>query len=291
MAFNFFDGYIEVQNNIVVAVYDGSDLTTNLLYPFTGAIIPPDPNIWGFTNYQNNLLYDNAYRTGVWQEFDTFGLTVNADANLNTAFFNSNYSYFNFAASLDPTTTSGVIIGFNATGTTSIPRQVTMSLVSSPNPICFNYDTKIMCLNKSFRSKDDKDVYIPIQNINKTNMVKTYKHGYKKVIEIRVGTFINDPKDPYKSMYIMRQNDNNGLTEDLIVTGAHSVLEDRLIRSEMKKQRKIEKIEDKFLVTANVSRKFSVIENNNLYTYYHIVLEGGKKYGIWANGILTESTV
>ena len=36
------------------------------------------------------------------------------------------------------------------------------------------------------------------------------------------------------------------------------------------------------------------IENNNLYTYYHFILENNgnddQRFGVWANGILTETT-
>lgn len=290
MADVIFNGYIEVQNDIVIAVYNANDLTTNLIYPLQGAIVPPDPNIWGFTNYQNNILYDNAYRSGIWSQFDTFGLTINSDSDLN-AIFGTNYSYYNFAANTTPFNTDGRIVGFDAVGPTSIPRSLGLELIPSANPICFNYNTKILCLNKSFRTTSDKDIYIPIQNIKENIFVKTYKHGYKKVIEIKIGKFKNNPNDKYHAMHIMKKTDDNGLTEDLIVTGAHSILEDKMTRLEMKKQGKIEKIDEKFLVNASSSNKFFVINDDKIYTYYHLVLEGDRKYGIWANGILTESTV
>jgi hypothetical protein len=44
-----------------------------------------------------------------------------------------------------------------------------------------------------------------------------------------------------------------------------------------------------------LSDKFVKEQNNNLYTYYHFCLECGeddddKRYGIWANGLLVETT-
>ena len=291
MATVFFDGYVEVQNNNVIAVYNNHNFNNNLLYPLQGSIVPPDPNEWGFTNYQNNVLYDNAYRSGVWSNYDTYGLIINSDAAINAAFYNSNYAYYNFSANTTPFDPVGRLIGFNATGPTSIPRTVTMNFTPSPNPICFNYDTKILCMNKSFTSEDNKDMYIPIQNIRKNTFVKTYKHGYKKVKEIKTGQLKNNPEKPYKAMHVMEKNETNNLTEDLIVTGAHSILQDKMTRAEYKKQGKAEKIDDKFLVNACSSSKFSIINDNKMYTYYHIILEGDRKYGIWANGLLTESTV
>jgi hypothetical protein len=53
------------------------------------------------------------------------------------------------------------------------------------------------------------------------------------------------------------------------------------------------KIDGKYKVTAWASEKFNVINDDKKYVYYHLVLENdgnvNKQYGIWCNGILTES--
>jgi len=209
---NYFNGYIEVDSNtnIVIGIYDASDLNTNLIYPLSGPIIPPNPNIFGFANYQNNVLYDDAYKS-IWQQFDTYGLIMKANNNINSSFYNSDYSYYNFYATSDPLANNGLIIGFDATGTTSIPRQVISSLTPVDNPICFNKDTKILCL------KNDIEIYIKIQDILEGTLVKTYKHGYKKVNKIHKGILQNNPKKPFSCMYKMKKTDN--MIDDLIVTG------------------------------------------------------------------------
>lgn len=52
-------------------------------------------------------------------------------------------------------------------------------------------------------------------------------------------------------------------------------------------------IDDKYLLLASVSRAFIKLENTNLYTYYHFILENNgdddERFGVWANGILTET--
>jgi hypothetical protein len=51
-------------------------------------------------------------------------------------------------------------------------------------------------------------------------------------------------------------------------------------------------IDDKYLLLSCVSKDFKKLENNNLYNYYHFVLENSgndERYGVWANGILTET--
>ena len=53
------------------------------------------------------------------------------------------------------------------------------------------------------------------------------------------------------------------------------------------------KIDDKYLLLAAMDDRFQRIEDKELYTYYHIVLENDgdddQRYGIWANGLLTET--
>ena len=52
-------------------------------------------------------------------------------------------------------------------------------------------------------------------------------------------------------------------------------------------------IDDKYLLLSCVSKDFKKIENINLYIYYHFILENNgnneERYGVWANGILTET--
>ena len=82
-----------------------------------------------------------------------------------------------------------------------------------------------------------------------------------------------------------------------IVTGGHSILVDKLSLNEIAMHKRynqvINKIDDKFLLLAAASDKFKMMNNKDLYTFYHLVLDNegspNKKYGIWANGVLTES--
>jgi hypothetical protein len=51
-------------------------------------------------------------------------------------------------------------------------------------------------------------------------------------------------------------------------------------------------INDKFLLLACCSDQFVKIRDMNEYKYYHIILENDnidKQYGIWADGVLTET--
>jgi hypothetical protein len=158
----------------------------------------------------------------------------------------------------------------------------------SYNIACFEKNTKILCL------KDNEEVYITISELKKGDLIKTYKHGFKKLELIGSGTFFNDVSDPFKSMY--KHKDKVDGFDNLVVTGGHSILVDNLLEEEKLRHQKIHfdnKIEDKQLSVSAFSNDFEQITTNERFTYYHIVLENedeNGRYGVWANGgILTET--
>jgi hypothetical protein len=165
-----------------------------------------------------------------------------------------------------------------------------VAINQNPTNVCFNEGTKILCLNKKFEEE-----YIPIENLRKGDLVKSYKHGYRKIDFIGTYHMINNPNKILECMYKMEKTNENGLIEDLIVTGGHSILVDDLGENKDENE-KIFKgtqiIDDKYLLLSCVSKDFKKLENNNLYNYYHFVLENSgndERYGVWANGILTET--
>jgi hypothetical protein len=159
-------------------------------------------------------------------------------------------------------------------------------------PICFNEGTKILCLDKTLKEK-----YIPIEHLQCGSYVKTYLHGYRRIIAIGSNKMINNPNRYSSCMYAIKKSDSNNLNEDLIVTGGHSILVDTLDGKEEQNkiyfQGETYKIDDKYLLVAPLVDGVEKLENNNLYTYYHFVLENdgdeNQRYGVWANGMLTET--
>jgi hypothetical protein len=157
---------------------------------------------------------------------------------------------------------------------------------------CFNEGTKILCLNS-----EKEEEYIPIEDLKKGDLVKSYLHGYRKIDSIGKNSMINNPEHFNLSMYKMEKTLENGLTDDLIVTGGHSILVDDLgdyyAENEVKFKGKIPKIDDKIFLLCSLSKDFIQLTDTNKYTYYHLVLENNgnndERFGIWANGILTET--
>jgi hypothetical protein len=144
------------------------------------------------------------------------------------------------------------------------------------------------------------DEYIPIELLKVGDFVKTYKHGYRKISKIITGSFRNNPKKWNMCMYKMVKTESNGLLEDLIVTGGHAILVDSISEFEQAKYDAMgltefskETIDNKRLLLSSVSTQFNAMQDNKVYTYYHLLLENNdddeERFGIWANGILTET--
>ena len=185
----------------------------------------------------------------------------------------------------------------NTIGSTSAPSNIlnetytpVSTTLTTTGDSCFVKNTKILCYI------DDKEVYLPIEDLKVGIMVKTYRHGYKKIIIKGHALMQNTVLYNRKKIYAMYKNEKNNLNEDLYVTGGHSLLVDNLTGDEIKNTykywKKLLKIEDKYLIMACVNNNFVQIDDNNIYDIYQIVLENDNyknNYGIYANGVLTES--
>jgi len=180
--------------------------------------------------------------------------------------------------------------------TTTKINNTSSSIIKKSNPaFCFNEGTKILCLNEELF-----DEYISVENLQEGDFVKTFKHGYRKIIQVIKGSFRNNPNQWNMCMYKMTKTETNGLLEDLIVTGGHSLLVDSISDVEQAEYDEMGltdfskiTIDGKHLLLACVSEQFVPMQDNDVYTYYHLLLENNndeeERFGIWANGILTET--
>lgn len=159
--------------------------------------------------------------------------------------------------------------------------------------VCFNEGTQILHLNKQLA-----DEYVRIELLRAGDFVKTFKHGYRKIDLIGKNSMVNTPNIFSKCMYKMEKTETNGLIEDLIVTGGHSIMVDEMTEEERELNEELfhgpsPKIDNKYLLLAAASNKFAPMQNKDPYVYYHFVVENDgdneARYGVWANGVLTET--
>jgi hypothetical protein len=206
------------------------------------------------------------YRNGSYsQNYFTYKVYYNNETNI--------YSFYSWASSAT-STNSGLSTD-----------QLSELTLFYPDPSCFNEGTKILCLNKKLEEE-----YIPIENLRKGDLVKSFLHGYRKIDLIGKNTMINNPDKFSKCMYKMEKT-------DLIITGWHSILVDDLGEHKEENDKRFggssQIIDNKHLLLSSISKDFVKLENNDVYTYYHFILENNgndeNRFGVWANGVLTET--
>ena len=158
------------------------------------------------------------------------------------------------------------------------------------NYTCFKEGTKILT---------DKG-YIPIENLKIDDLVLTYKYEYK-AIKIIGNSKINHPaiqNNRIKNqLYVYKKEKNPELIEDLVITGGHSILLDRLSDNDFFKNnpmfgKEIYMIDNKYRLLSCIDENADVFDEPGIYNIYHLSLESedeNQAYGIYANGLLVES--
>lgn len=162
----------------------------------------------------------------------------------------------------------------------------------NPNSPCFREGTLILCL------EDEKEVYKPIEYLRPGNLVKTENNGFVMIEIIGTTLFYNSSsmeRDETK-LYRCPKENYPELTEDLYITGTHSILVDNLTEEQkdttIKCLRKLYLTGSKWRLMAFVDSRTEPVEKEGVYTIYHLALHhtiSQCNYGIYANGLLVES--
>lgn len=156
------------------------------------------------------------------------------------------------------------------------------------NPVCFKEDTKILTTKG----------YQPIQNLRKGDMVKTLLHDYVPINMIGKQEFYHPAiQEKIKDqLYICNQTEYPTLFEPLVITGAHSILVDKLTDEQRSKAKKVNGdifvTDYKYRLPACVDQRTFVYKQSGVHTIYHLALDNENyysNYGIYANGLLVET--
>jgi len=153
---------------------------------------------------------------------------------------------------------------------------------------CFGENTKILTDNG----------YKLIQDLKIGDMVKTLLNDYKPIVIIGKQTIEHFAyKERIKDqLYKYTENEYTEIFEDLILTGGHSILVDKLTEIQQIKTKEywddLLKTDNKYRLLSVIDEKSHVYEISGNYTVYHLALENNdclSNYGIYANGLLVET--
>jgi hypothetical protein len=165
----------------------------------------------------------------------------------------------------------------------------------APGPAapCFLEGSQILCL------VDEKETYLPIEQMRKGTLVKTLNSGYKMVhiIGKRDIPNFNDSARIKDRLYKLTSAQYPDLTSDLYLTGCHSTLVDSLTeeqKDEIKKMLGVVCVtEGKYRLPASVDQKAEPWQSKGTYTVWHFALDDEDpliNFGVYANGGLVVET-
>ena len=161
-----------------------------------------------------------------------------------------------------------------------------------PATPCFLEGTKILC------QVDGVDTYVQVDQLKPGTLVKTSLDGYKPVVLVGHGS-IQNPGDDERSenrLYKCSTSNYPDLTDDLYITGCHSILEFPI--TERQKESIINHLgnlfvtDKKYRLMACVDERAEPWNSKGLYNIWHFALEHHDvkmNYGVYANGLLVET--
>jgi hypothetical protein len=162
-----------------------------------------------------------------------------------------------------------------------------------PAVTCFLEGTKILC------QIENKEQYIPVENLRPGCLVKTLLNGYKKVELIGKGP-INNPGNTDRiqtRLYKCSRKNYPELNDDLFITGCHSILVETLTSKQIEETKKvlgdIYVTDNKYRLMSYLDDRAEAWNSEGTYTIWHFALENDNNfmnYGVYANGLLVETS-
>jgi surface protein len=170
---------------------------------------------------------------------------------------------------------------------------------ATPTSADFNQIRPYPCFLKGTMIETMKGM-IPVEELHPNMFVKTYEHSYVPIKLIGKRTITHDSKKERskEQLFVCKKELYPGATEDLVVTGCHSLLVKRDFLEKDEEQRIIDAnggiyLTDKLVRLPAVADLQTIIyPEDGDYEIYHFALDhtdDRMNYGIYANGILAET--
>jgi hypothetical protein len=162
-----------------------------------------------------------------------------------------------------------------------------------PSIPCFLEGTKILC------NVNEVDEYVPIETLKPGALVKTTRDGYKKVELIGKANIINPGNEERTENRLYKCSPENypELTEDLYITGCHSILVPQITDEQRAKiiehSGRVFITDNNYRLVAHLDQRAHPWNSEGTYNIWHIALEHDDErmnYGVYANGGLLVET-
>jgi len=237
-------------------------------------------NFIPFINIHDNVIYGTVINYGASNSSIIIAINIADGSVLDSNYINN--GFMNYGMVISGTDFYTAVNSNNAVYKNTLPS------LSVPN-LCFHEDTRILGDGK----------YVAVKDLRKGDLVKTRLHGLVPIESIGHSKIYN-PADKLRSqnrLYKYSANKLHELTEDLVVTGCHSVLVDDLTNQQ--KEDTIDALgrimvtDKKYRLMACLDDRTEPYEVEGVHNIWHFALEHEDhkmNYGVYANGLLVETT-
>ena len=226
-------------------------------------------------------------------EWDVSKVTNMSNMLRNVTAFNQDLQYWN-TSSVTSSNYSNMFNGATAMLARGFPATPTSADFNQTRPVapppCFLKGTMIETMKGM----------IPVEELRPNMFVKTYEHSYVPIKLIGKRTITHDSKKERnkEQLFVCKKELYPDATEDLVITGCHSLLVKRDFLEKEEEQRIIDAnggiyLTDKLVRLPAVADLQTIIyPEDGDYEIYHFALDhtdDRMNYGIYANGLLAET--
>jgi hypothetical protein len=165
--------------------------------------------------------------------------------------------------------------------------------ITYTNVPCFLEGTKILSLVHG------EENYVPIERLFPGSLVKTSKNGYKEVVFLGKRSIFNPGHSSRTGdrLYRCSREQYPELSEDLYITGCHSILVDDLTATQRDQTSallgQVYVTDGKYRLMSSIDERTQPWTHEGEFTVWHVALENNDRfmnYGVYANGGLLVET-